>query len=125
MIKIMRQIGQDKFYIPIRQENALSYALDALRKSSISAYVKYVYLYGSCARSQARYDSDVDLFLVLRDDLPISEHREELRKIKSKVMSDDIDDPEVDLKIVIGDAWETSNMLYYQNIRKEGIGVWH
>lgn len=53
--------------------------------------------------------------------MPISEHREELRKIKSKVMTDDIDDPEVDLKIVIGDAWEASDMLYYKNIREEGI----
>lgn len=62
MIRILRQIGKNKFHIPIRQDNALAYALDALRNSSISAYVKDVYLYGSCARSQARYDSDVDSY---------------------------------------------------------------
>ena len=48
-----------------------------------------------------------------------------MRLLKSQVSTDDIEDPEVDLKIVVGDEWKSNHMQYFKNIRKEGISVWH
>ena len=31
---------------------------------------------------------------------------------------------ETDLKIVVGDDWKRNKMLYYTNVRKEGIQIW-
>ena len=52
-----------------RQEQALHYALNAIKKSPISPFVTDVILFGSCARGEEKYSSDVDLLLVLTTDL--------------------------------------------------------
>ncbi len=46
-----------------------------------------------------------------------------MRMLQANVSTDNLEDPEVDMKIVIGNQWEKSRMLYYQNIRKEGKKV--
>lgn len=33
-------------------------------------------------------------------------------------------DAETDLKIVVGDDWKRNKILYYTNVRKEGIQIW-
>ena len=54
--------------------------------------------------------------------------RPELKKylylLKSEVSSEELDDAETDLKIVVGDDWKRNKMLYYTNVRKEGIQIW-
>ena len=42
----------------------------------------------------------------------------------SEVSSEELDDAETDLKIVVGDDWKRNKMLYYTNVRKEGIQIW-
>ena len=44
--------------------------------------------------------------------------------LKSEVSSVELDDAETDLKIVVGDDWKRNKMLYYTNVRKEGIQIW-
>ena len=44
--------------------------------------------------------------------------------LKSEVSSEELDDAETDLKIVVGDDWKRNKMLYYTNVRKEGIQIW-
>ena len=46
-----------------RQRNALR----AIQSSCIKPYIKTIYLYGSCARGEEKYSSDVDLFLELSE----------------------------------------------------------
>ena len=86
---------------------------------------KALYLYGSCARGEEKYSSDVDLFLELSESF---RSRPELKKylylLKSEVSSEELDDAETDLKIVVGDDWKRNKMLYYTNVRKEGIQIW-
>ena len=72
-----------------------------------------------------KYSSDVDLFLELSESF---NSRPELKKylylLKSEVSSEELDDAETDLKIVVDDDWKRNKMLYYTNVRKEGIQIW-
>ena len=69
-----------------RQRNAAEYALRAIQSSCIKPYIKTIYLYGSCARGEEKYSSDVDLFLELSESF---RSRPELKKylylLKSEV----------------------------------------
>lgn len=51
--------------------------------------------------------------------------RTELVKLKGMVTPIDVDAPEVDLRIVVGNAWEKNPMLYYKNIRRDAIDIWN
>ena len=108
-----------------RQRNAAEYALRTIQSSCIKPYIKTIYLYGSCARGEEKYSSDVDLFLELSESF---RSRPELKKylylLKSEVSSEELDDAETDLKIVVDDDWKRNKMLYYTNVRKEGIQIW-
>ena len=107
-----------------RQRDAAEYALRTIQSSCIRPYIKTIYLYGSCARGEEKYSSDVDLFLELSESF---RSRPELKKylylLKSEVSSEELDDAETDLKIVVGDDWKRNKMLYYTNVRKEGIQI--
>lgn len=107
-----------------RFEYSLNYALTKIKTSPIKPYINDIYLYGSYARKQHRYNSDVDLLVELNENININEFREEIFKLKGIVSPPDMDYPEVDLKIVIGNEWKTNKMLYYQNVKKEGIKIW-
>ena len=95
-----------------RQRDAAEYALRTIQSSCIRPYIK-------------TYSSDVDLFLELSESF---RSRPELKKylylLKSEVSSEELDDAETDLKIVVGDDWKRNKMLYYTNVRKEGIQIW-
>lgn len=107
-----------------RSKVSIEYALDKIRKSRIAPYVQDLYLYGSCARKEQDYDSDVDLFLVLSSDIDEAIYHEDLLLLKSNVSPTDSSLPEVDLHIEIGDNWQSSKLMYYENIKKEGIRIW-
>lgn len=66
----------------------------------------------------------MDLLLVLNENFDRKVMRREMRMLQGSVSTDNIEDPEVDMKIVIGNQWEKSRMLYYQNIKREGKNVW-
>lgn len=107
-----------------RHQDALNYALGQIHTSMIAPYIEDILLFGSCAKGTAAEDSDVDLFLQLREDFPNTrEYRTALRLLKSRVTTNNVDEPETDLKIVIGNNWKSSPMLFYKNVRKEGISL--
>lgn len=109
-----------------KQKSLLSieYAITQIKQSKLAPFVQNLYLYGSCARNEQDYDSDVDLLLELSPKIDKKLHFEDMLMLKSKVVPVDDLLPEVDLKIEIGDKWKNNSMLYYQNIRKEGIQIW-
>lgn len=116
-------------YIKINKENrqgrALQIALEKLKKTKIMDYKKELYLYGSMARGEATWRSDVDLFLVLDE---AGRDNRELKKLiiylKGNLTEDDMEAAEIDLKVVFGDAWKESNQVYYRNILREGKRIW-
>lgn len=105
-----------------RHKKALRYAMEKIRASQLAPYVNELYLYGSYGRGTQRWDSDVDLLLTLDSDSP--DLKKEIIKLKSEVSQDDVNDVQVDLKVLYGDDWKTNSMLYYQNIQNEGRKLW-
>lgn len=55
-----------------RHEQSLLHALDVLGQERYKKYIRAIYLYGSCTRSEQKYHSDVDLFLFMDEDAPNS-----------------------------------------------------
>lgn len=113
--EMMRIIGSK------RQQTALEYALGVIKRSPVYPFIENLYLYGSCSRASEKWESDVDLFMELSPAISAHDLKIPLRLLKTEVMTDDFNDPEVDLKIVIGPEWRQSDMLFFQNVRKDGI----
>lgn len=113
-----------KGIISTRHDKTLTYALQAVKESAVAPYVTGLFLYGSFARKQYSWNSDVDLLLELSEDIPIDMYRDDMIRLKSIVTPTDPLLPEVDLKIVVGYKWRTDQMLYYKNVRKDGVNIW-
>ena len=107
-----------------RSKKSIDYAISIIKESRIFPFVDKLLLYGSCARQDQRYDSDVDLFLVLKPNIDLDVYRDDLIRLKGDVSPVDFDLPEVDLHSTVGNVWETSNMLYYQNVKRDGIEIY-
>ena len=117
-----RKINNKNSTVVKRSHCAIQYALRQIKKSPVA--VTKLILFGSCARRQQAFSSDVDLLLEVSENIP-EDFRTELVKLRSMVTPGDADAPEVDLRIVIGNAWEKNPMLYYKNIRRDGIDIWN
>ena len=113
---------QNKIIKSPRHQEALNHALSAIKNSPVSPYITSIYLFGSCSRHSEKYHSDIDILLELHPSIKEKkEYRIPLRLIKSDVATNNVSDPDVDLKIVFGDDWKHSKMLFYENIRKDCI----
>ena len=93
-----------------RSEKAIEYARRQIEKSPVAPYVSKLYLYGSCVELKPTFD--------------INRLRDEIILLKSRVNPGQLDMPEVDLKVVIGDEWKDEHTLYFENIKKEGRDIW-
>ena len=107
-----------------RSEQSIQYAMNQIQSSNISPYVKRLILYGSCARKTQSYHSDVDLLLELDANVDTEKYHNDIMQLRGCVSPKNLDDPEVDLKIVIGKGWEQQKMLYFDNIKREGVELW-
>ena len=119
-----RKINNKNSAVVKRSHCAIQYALRQIKKSPVAPYVTKLLLFGSCARRKQTFSSDVDLLLEVSENIP-EDFRTELVKLRSIVSPVDVDAPEVDLRIIIGNAWEKNPMLYYKNIRRDGIDIWN
>lgn len=119
-----RKINNKNSAVVKRSHCAIQYALRQIKKSPVAPYVTKLLLFGSCARRQQAFSSDVDLLLEVSENIP-EDFRTELVKLRSTVSPVDVDAPEVDLRIIIGNAWEKNPILYYKNIRRDGIDIWN
>lgn len=111
--------------IDMRRIRALETAIEKLEQSKAVKYAREVYLYGSLARGNARWDSDIDLLLVL-DGAGYEDKglKKEIITLKGSMTEDNLDAPEIDLKVVFGKEWRDSNAAYYKNIVAEGKKIW-
>lgn len=101
---------------------AIQYALHVLY-TSYSDAIDDVILYGSCARREQKYDSDVDLLIILKPEAEVRPHR-----IRTEVDSAKLDIPEVDShfyrKSVDENLKTQPNNCYWNEIRRDGISIW-
>ena len=121
----MGRIRTRKREMSERHKNAMTYALKKIQQSPIALYVKNVILYGSCARGEASWGSDVDLCVLLNEDVrKLPNYAQIIHLLKGTISEEDAHSVETDIKFVIGDEWQNSGMLYFKNLRKDGIPVW-
>lgn len=111
--------------LKLRQKEALIYALDVIRNSELAPYINDIVLFGSCAHHTERYESDVNLLLELNESFMKEKERLRipLRLLTSAVMMDDLDAPEVDLRIVVGSEWRVTSINMYKKIKEEAVSL--
>lgn len=102
-----------------RHERSLQHALEVLTSERYRTYLDAIYLYGSCARGDQKYTSDVDLLLKLRETVPTGV----LRSMRVEATPDDWELPEVELKYFSGEQFSQSNQ-FDKNLREEGKLLW-
>ena len=108
-----------------RHDKALRLAEQKILCSRLARYVKELYIYGSAARGAEKWNSDVDLLLVLDPEKKGNrEIKREIIYLKGSITEEDIDAPEIDLKVVFVDDWKKSSQTYYRNILREGKQIW-
>lgn len=101
-----------------RHRISMNQAVKKLQEE-FSGYIKEIYLYGSCARGEQKFGSDVDLLVkVEKDTSPRI-----LRKMRVEVMPEQLDLPDVELKFFIGPEFSES-YRFNENIKKEGRLIW-
>lgn len=103
-----------------RSNKAIQFALAEIKKSDIASYVQHVYLYGSCARNEQSYGSDVDLLIELDESFRMSKGKLTLiSELRSRLSSHAEDLPDIEIKFVIGEQWKTDNTIFFSNVRKD------
>lgn len=123
----MRIKSQNKEQSPLivdRTQRSLNHALSVLRSSDIAKCIKHVYMYGSCARQEQTYGSDVDLFVELDANTDRDHYHSELIRLRGDVSPVINNLPDVDLHFTYGEDWKKDGQIYHENIKKEGIDVW-
>lgn len=102
-----------------RHEIALNYAVSEIVKWQYAKSITEIYLYGSYARGEQRYDSDVDIYVICSQNVPVTA----LRDLKIAVMPEDYSLPEVEVKFGFRPLEEETD-FFHANIRKDGILLW-
>ena len=106
-------------------KKAVDYALKQIQASSLAPYVTDVILFGSVARQTARFDSDVDLLLLLSDQAFLRpKFAKESRLLRVDVQTDDYRDAEIDLRIEQDSYFQTSTQTIDVFIKEEGVSIW-
>lgn len=101
-----------------RHEASLQYALSVLTEK-YKEYVKSIYLYGSYARKDYNYNSDVDLFVCVTDNISARI----IAHMRSDVIPDDYTLPEVELMISTSGLKNPSNQ-FTTNLRRDAQLLW-
>lgn len=107
-----------------RASKSIDYAVMQVEKSTLRPYVEKIYLYGSIARKEGSYQSDVDIFIELVEGFDVDEHKDDLAELRGHISPMDPDLPEVDMHVGIGSGWKYLPSIYYRDIINEGIIVW-
>lgn len=94
-----------------RHMQSINRALEILCSEAYKTYIEAVYLYGSCARGNQRFDSDVDLLLQCNEKLT----PDIARRLRIDAMPEDWNLPDVELKFVYGYSWKTGKDQFSRN----------
>ena len=94
-----------------RHDNLISHVLNVLNTNPI---VKNIYLFGSCARCEESWSSDVDLLVVVDD----SATDTGLRQISTECVPENYRAPELDI-VIYREASLRSESFFLDCIRKD------
>lgn len=116
---VMLDADNKPFYVTVRHKRAIEKAITQIIDSAVP--VDKILLYGSCSRGAARYDSDVDVCVIIQRALTEEEQGEYIR-LKGRLMWSDL--PEIDLHIINGERLDEDSSTYINAIRRDGIVLW-
>ena len=103
-----------------RSNKAIQFALAEIKKSDIGSYVQHVYLYGSCARNEQSYGSDVDLLVELNESFRAVKRKFALSSaLRGSLNAHNEIFPDIEVIFVIGRQWITDNTVFFANVRKD------
>lgn len=101
-----------------RHLKSLEYALNSIFNCTSCSIISEIYLYGSFARGDYKYDSDIDILLKCYNDLS----KENVLNIRRSINIEDYTLPEIDLKFMKEDTSISKHFL--RNIEKECVLIW-
>ena len=101
-----------------RHEQSLKYAINVLTKDYWE-YVHCIYLYGSYARKDHKYNSDVDLFVCVSENTTarVAAH------MRSDVVPDDYNLPIVEL-MISKSGLRNPSPQFMRNLERDAILLW-
>ena len=110
-----------------KQTAVIAATLDSIRTSPIKDRIQDALLYGSTARGDSKYYSDVDILITV-DGLQEMDDNEydELKKIKlTHMKKKPYLFPELDIHAMDTEQWKNGNDIYTKNIRRDHIKLWN
>lgn len=110
-----------------RHQRTLHKYISSVLSNEFVKYINKIYLYGSCARNEQTFYSDIDLFIVLKENIS----DDEFWKVKSVLsgecmlcVSDAANDADIDIHYTKNSEWYSANDFFYEQIRKDCILLW-
>lgn len=110
--------------IPERHVKKIEKDILYLKRNDLCEFIDDVILYGSCVRGEAKYNSDIDLFIVFKSNFDVNSQKKAIDKIRQDLRGGYEELPETDIHIAVGNLWEKSNSAFYKFIRREGKSIW-
>ena len=121
-----------------RHQRTLNKYISSVLNNEFVKYINKIYLYGSCARNEQTFYSDIDLFVVLKEDINVNTREakesindDEFWKVKSVLsgecmlcVSDAANDADIDIHYTKNSEWYSANDFFYEQIRKDCILLW-
>lgn len=117
----MSAISTSVNQLPQRFCKAISYAKETLMTSSFADHILQIYLYGSCATGKIKYDSDVDILIVVSDKMILNRELIQAFRILRSDLHDIENMAEIDLRLISKTSWEKNDSFYLNNVHREGI----
>ncbi len=119
-------LKKGKKYDGKRHLMAVERAKEKLCKCEISDLITDVFLYGSVARGDYSYESDLDLLIVFsKDVIQIEDYTSRIARLKSSMSFDEVNSVDLDIKVFIGQEWDKSESLFVRLIGKDKVSIWH
>lgn len=109
-------------WLPEKYNNTINYAKGQILKTSFANKIIDIYLFGSCAKNNIKYNSDVDIAIIIPDNiLKDRTIHNEIIKLKGDLSYINDNYAEIDLKIISDISWKQDNSIFIKNIKKDGI----
>ena len=102
-----------------KQKKAIIHAINEAKKTTLWNVVDSVFLFGSCARGNSRYNSDVDLLFLIDND--ISNYHNQIISFLGRITANRDGMSEIDAVVDEKHKFYSSNRTFEKNIKKDMI----